>query len=325
MISVALLGGGFMARTHAAVYAGLRDRVQVRVVCAHDGAGAIAAALGAEVLTDWEAAIAADVDAVDICLPTPLHRPAAVRALEAGRHVLLEKPIALSLEDADAIGAAAGSRVLMVGHVLRFFPEIVELRRVLAGGELGAPVAGSALRLSAPPDWNQWMLDPAKSGGVLVDMLVHDFDILNALLGPAQRVRASSAAAGKHFQVLLDHGAGPSVVEGSHAMPPSYPFTANLRVVCERGVLEHRFVAGAGDEVDAAVQSVLGIHPADGEARQFHADGDPWGAQIEHFLECVETGAEPRDGSFAQARAALAVALAARASAESGEPQNPGH
>jgi predicted dehydrogenase len=328
MIRVALLGGGFMARTHAAVYAGLRERAQVAVVCALQGGDAIAADLGAEVMTDWEAVVAAaDIDVVDICLPTPLHTPVALRALAAGRHVLLEKPIALSLEEADAIGAAASAagRVLMVGHVLRYFPEIVELRRRLDAGELGRPLSATALRLSAPPDWNEWMLDPAKSGGVLVDMMIHDFDIVNALLGPAHRVRASTAAGGKHFEVLLDHDSGPSAVEGSHAMPPSYPFTANLRVLCERGVLEHRFVAGAGDEVDAAVTSVLGIHPADGDATTFSEPGDPWGAQIAHFLDCVAGRVEPRDGSFAQARAALAVALAARAAAESGSPQNIGH
>jgi predicted dehydrogenase len=328
VIGVALLGGGFMARTHAASFAALTDRAQVRVVCSLSGADAIAAGLGAETSTDWEAAIALpDVDAVDICLPTPLHRPVAERALAAGKHVLLEKPIALSLDDADAIGAAAeaAGRVLMVGHVLRFMPEIGELRRVLEGGELGRPVAASALRLSAPPDWNAWMLDPAMSGGVIVDMMIHDFDILNALLGPARRVDARGAAGGRHFQMLLEHDGGPSAVEGSHAMPGSYPFTANLRVLCERGVLEHRFVAGAGDEVDAAMQSVLGVHPVDGEARQFHEPGDPWEAQLGHFLECVESGTSPRDGSFAQARAALAVALAARASAESGAPQNVGH
>ena len=96
-------------------------------------------------------------------------------------------------------------------------------------------------------------------------------------------------------------------------MPGSYPFTANLRVLCEHGVLEHRFIAGAGDEVDAAVSSVLGIHPADGSATTFSEPGDAWGAQIAHFLECVVSWSEPRDGSFAQARAALTVALAARA------------
>ncbi|HEX5621791.1 MAG TPA: Gfo/Idh/MocA family oxidoreductase, partial [Solirubrobacteraceae bacterium] len=262
MTRVALLGGGFMARTHAAVYAGLRERAEVATVCALTGGEAIAADLGAAVATDWEEVVAApDIDAVDICLPTPLHTPVALRALAAGKHVLLEKPIALSLDDADAIGAAADAagRVLMVGHVLRYFPEILELRRRLDTGELGRPLSATALRLSAPPDWNQWMLDPAKSGGVLVDMMIHDFDIVAALLGPARRVRASTAAGGKHFEVLLDHDGGPSAVEGSHAMPPSYPFTAGLRVLCERGVLEHRFIAGAGDEVDAAVTSVLGI------------------------------------------------------------------
>ena len=328
MTRVALLGGGFMARTHAQSYSALTDRAEVRVVCALGGADAIAADLGAAAATDWEAVVAMDgIDAVDVCLPTPLHRPVAEAALTAGKHVLLEKPIALSLEDADAIGDAARAtgRVLMVGHVLRYMPEIVELRRRLDAGELGRPLAATALRLSAPPDWNQWMLDPAKSGGVLVDMMVHDFDILNALLGSARNARASTAAGDKHFLVQLDHDAGPSAVEGSHAMPPSYPFTANLRVLCERGVLEHRFVAGAGDEVDAAVTSVLGIHPADGDATTFSAPGDPWGAQIAHFLDCVSAGSEPRDGSFAQARAALAVALAARAAADSGTPQNIGH
>jgi predicted dehydrogenase len=327
---IALLGGGFMARTHAASYAALGDRAQVRVVCALDGAEAIAAELGAEVTDDWEAAVAAPgIDAVDVCLPTPLHRPVVMRALAAGRHVLLEKPIALTLEDADAIGAAASAagRVLMVGHVLRYFPEVVEMRRLIESGELGRPLSATALRLSPPPDWNEWMQDPARSGGVLVDMMVHDFDILNALLGPARRVQAALSAGGRHVQMLVEHETGSAAVEGSHAMPASFPFTAGLRVLCEKGVLDHRFVAGAGDEVADATQSVLGIHPADGEARRFHEARDPWGAQIEHFLACVETGSEPRDGSFAQARAALAVALAARRSAETGAPENvnPGH
>jgi predicted dehydrogenase len=325
---VALLGGGFMAGTHARSYGALKDRAEVRVVCALEGADAIAADLGASVSTDWEDVIGRDdIDAVDVCLPTPLHRPVAEAAFTAGKHVLLEKPIALSLEDADAIGDAARAtgRVLMVGHVLRYMPEIVELRRLVDAGELGRPLAASALRLSAPPDWNQWMLDPAKSGGVLVDMMVHDFDILNALLGPARTVVTHAAAGGRHFQMLLEHPGGAGAIEGSHAMPGSYPFTANLRVLCERGVLEHRFVAGAGDEVDAAVTSVLGIHPAGGEATTFSAPGDPWGAQIAHFLDCVASAGEVRDGSFAQARAALAVALAARTAAESGAPQNIGH
>jgi predicted dehydrogenase len=322
---VALLGGGFMARIHAASYTALGDRASVRVVCAREGAEEIASGLGAEASGDWEAAIAAPgVDAVDICFPTPLHRPVAERALALGRHVLVEKPLALSLEDADAIGAAAeaAGRMVMVGHVLRYFPEIVELRRLVDAGELGAARAVTALRLSAPPDWNDWMGDASRSGGVLVDMMIHDFDIASAVLGAARQVTAVATADGRHVNALVHCERGDAAVEGSHAMPPTYPFTAGLRVLCERGVLEHRFQTGAGDEVaDEEAASVLTIHPAEGEVRRYHEAVDPWASEIAHFLDCIESGAQPRDGSFAQARAALAVALAARRSIASGAPE----
>ena len=329
MIGVALLGAGFMARTHAAVYAEAGERAQVRVVCARsaDDARPLAESLGAEVVTEWDAAIeAAGVDAVDICLPTPLHRPVAERALAAGRHVLLEKPVALTLEDADAIGAAAGASeaTLMVGHVLRFLPEVVELRRVLATGEVGRPLAATALRLSTPPDWNEWMLDPDRSGGTLVDLMVHDFDLAGALLGPARRVHARASAGGLHVTALVEHESGEAAVEGSHAMPSSFPFTAGLRLLCRRGVLEHKFEAHGDDEggnIGGGVTSVLRIHPAEGEMREFAGRGNPWEAQIAQFLACVEAGVEPEDGTLAQARAALAVALAARRSLVSGQPE----
>jgi predicted dehydrogenase len=316
---IALLGAGFMADTHARCYEALAGRAQVRVVCGLDAerVRALAGRLGAEATDDLERALAVPgVEAADICLPTPLHRPVAEQALAAGLHVLVEKPIALSLDDADAIGEAAwaAGRVLMVGHVLRFMPEVAELRRVLAAGELGRPLTASALRLSAPPDWNDWMRDPRLSGGALVDLAIHDFDILGALLGPARRVFAR--AAGGHVSALVEHERGEAVVEGSHAMPPAYPFTANLRVLCEGGALEHRFIAGAGDEVADDVVSELAIYGA--EVRRFSAPADPWQLEIEHFLECVAAGSAPTDGSFEQARAALAVALAARRSLESG-------
>jgi predicted dehydrogenase len=326
MTGIALLGAGFMGATHAACYAALGERAAVRVVCGLETGqvSALAERLGAVATDDWEAALAMPgIEAVDVCLPTPLHRPVAERALRAGRHVLLEKPLALTLEDADAIGAAAqaSGRVLMVGHVLRFVPEIAELRRVLAGGELGRPLAASAIRLSPPPDWNDWMLDAERSGGTLVDLAIHDLDVLAALLGPARHVHARATAGGRHVAALVEHEHGEGAVEASHAMPGSYPFTARLRVLCERGVLEHRFVAGAGDEVAGDVISVLSIHPADGEAREFSAPDDPWQLQIEHFLDCIGRGAAPAEGSFAQARAALATALAARRSAASGGPE----
>ena len=101
----------------------------------------MAEVVGAEVTADLDAAIRdPDVDAVDICLPTPLHREYAERALAAGKSVFLEKPIALTIEDADAIVAAASrsDAVFMVGMVLRFWPEYVELQRLVAAGSSDA-------------------------------------------------------------------------------------------------------------------------------------------------------------------------------------------
>jgi predicted dehydrogenase len=210
--------------------------------------------------------------------------------------------------------------VLMVGHVLRFFPEIAELRRVVDAGELGRPRGVSALRLSAPPDWNDWMLDPARSGGTPVDLMLHDFDLALALLGPARRVYAR-AAEPRHVTAVVEHEAGEAVVEGSHAMPPAFPFTAGLRVLCEHGLIDHRFEAQPADEggnIGGGASSYVRVY-AGGAAREVPAPVvDPWTAEVEHFVGCVEAGAVPSDGSFEQARAALAVALAARRSVESG-------
>ena len=130
MVTVAILGGGFMGAAHAANYKALGERVRVKTVASRTASRAarVAEVVGAEVTGDLDAAIRDPaVDAVDICLPTPLHRDYAERALAAGKSVFLEKPIALTIEDADAIVAAASrsDAVFMVGMVLRFWPEYV--------------------------------------------------------------------------------------------------------------------------------------------------------------------------------------------------------
>ncbi len=143
MIGVAILGGGFMGQTHAGAWAALEGRARVVAVSSRtqERAARVAAICAAEAIDDLYAPLErSDVDVVDICLPTPLHREAAERAFAAGKHVLLEKPIALTLEDAEAIVAAAerAGRLLVVGLVLRFWPEYVELRRIAAVGRARA-------------------------------------------------------------------------------------------------------------------------------------------------------------------------------------------
>src|SRR5206468_1418494 len=147
-----------------------------------------------------------EIDVVDICLPTPLHRRAAERAFAAGKHVFLEKPIALTAEDAAAIldAGAQSRRILMVGLVLRFWPEYVELQRRLASDELGRPLVVSTRRLSPAPDWSEWIADPAQSGGVPVDLMIHDFDQLNWLLGKPRSVFAREEGPG-HVHAIVEY------------------------------------------------------------------------------------------------------------------------
>lgn len=332
MITVAILGGGFMGASHAATYRALGDRVRVKTVASRrsDRAAAVAASVDAELTDDLATALHdPEVDAVDICLPTPLHREWAEAAFAAGKHVLLEKPIALTLEDADAIVAAAerSGRLFMVGLVLRFWPEYVELQRRLADGELGRPLAVSTLRLSPPADWNDWMADPTKSGGVPVDLLIHDFDQLNWLLGTPRRVYAR-APRPDHVFAIVEYDGAQGVAEGSMAMPKAYPFTSNVRVLAEDGVAEYAFSAAPAEDggnigaSDAPRGLRLYLRDRDEPVSVPVEPADPWGPELAFFVECVERGRAPEQGTGAQARAALAVSLAAARSLESGRPED---
>jgi predicted dehydrogenase len=330
LISVAILGAGFMGGAHAANYKRLEDRVRVRRVVARSlpRAANVAEALGAEPTTDLEEAVLdPEIDAVDVCLPSALHRTWTDRALEAGKHVFLEKPIALTAEDADAVvdAAARHGGVLVVGLVLRFWPEYVELQRRVASGELGQPRAVSTFRLSPPIDWNDWMADREQSGGVPVDLLVHDFDQMNWLLGEPRRVFAREPRPG-HVQALVEYDGATGIAEGSVAMPRMYPFSSNIRVLCEEGAAEYAFSAAAveGEGNIGASDSARGLRltPGDGPPVTIPVESaDPWGPALAYFLDCVEEGRRPERATAEQARRALLVSLAANRSLESGKPE----
>ncbi len=335
MIGVAILGAGFMGQTHAGAWKALDGRVRVEVVASRtaERAAAVAETAGSgDVVIEIGAAIAdRRVDLVDICLPTPLHRAAAEAAFAAGKHVLLEKPLALTREDGEAIVDAAhrADRMLLVGLVLRHWPEYGRLHELAAGGAIGTVRSASALRLSPPADWAEWFIDPTQSGGVAVDLMVHDFDQLNALLGPAQTVHAQCVRRGphgapQHVVAVTAHPAGPGLAEGGMMLPGSYPFTSGLRVLGDGGVLEYPFAAGPavdGGNIGGVDQEAnrLRLHPADGAASLIDVDSaDPWHRQAAYLADCLEAGRAPALGTGEQALAALRVSLAANRSLESG-------
>jgi predicted dehydrogenase len=331
MVTVAILGGGFMGASHAANYQALGDRVRVKTVASRttERAARVAAVVGADVTADLDAAIAdPEVDAVDICLPTPMHRAYAERALAAGKAVFLEKPIALTVEDAEAIGAAADASdaVFMVGMVLRFWPEYVELQRLVREGRLGRPLAAAAFRLSPPADWNDWMSDRSQSGGTPVDLMIHDLDQMNWLLGTPRRVFASEPTPG-HVQAVVEYDGASGVAEGSMAMPRSYPFSSSIRVLCEDGVAEYGFSAapieGEGNIGASSSARGLRLYPVGGEPETVPVESaDPWGPEIEEFVSCVEQGRQPEQGTADQATLALRTAVAVARSLDSGAAED---
>jgi predicted dehydrogenase len=329
--TLAIVGAGFMGSAHAANYASLGDRVRVKAVVglSPERAARVARTVDASSGVDLDAVLAdPEIDAVDICLPTPLHRDAAERAFAAGKDVFLEKPLALTADDAEAIIAAAerSGRIFMVGLVLRFWPEYVALHRLVERGDLGRPKAVFAQRLSPPADWADWLRDREQSGGTPVDLMIHDFDQMNALLGTPRSVYASEPEPG-HVHAVVEYADGGSgFAEGSMAMPRSYPFSSDIRVLGERGVAEYAFsaapVEGEGNIGASSSARGLRIHPSEGELHVEEVESaDPWGPEIEYFVSCLEQGRQPEQGTGEQALWALKVSLAANRSLASARPE----
>ena len=266
------------------------------------------------------------VDAVDVCLPTFLHEQSVVKAARAGKHVLCEKPVALSLEQVDRMIEAVETAgvAAMVGQVIRFWPEYMRIRELLAAGELGRPRAVSALRLSPPPAWGNWFLDPNLSGGAILDLHIHDLDFVYALLGMPRAVYAlgvqSATGAWDHINTSLDYGDAHAAVEASFLMPQGFPFQMLFRILGTQAAAEYRFrVAGQVGERAVADKELM-LYPAGGPAQPLASSGkDAYVAEIDYFVDCLADQRAPTVATLRQARDVLSMALAARQSLETGQ------
>ena len=157
-----------MGASHAANYRALGDRVRVKTVASRrsDRAAAVAESVGAPLTDDLQSVLRdPEVDAVDICLPTDRHAAVTLDALRAGKHVLVEKPMALDGETADRMiaEAARSHRVLMTAQVLRFFPAYEKTAELVKCGKLGAVRSAIFRRRCAAPAWSKWLADPTLS------------------------------------------------------------------------------------------------------------------------------------------------------------------
>jgi predicted dehydrogenase len=207
-LRIGVIGTGFAGSTHAHAAAGLPG-VELTAIAAATIAEAkpLAAELGARIAPDAAALCASDdVDLVVVASPTYLHADHVIAAARSGKHVFCEKPIARTLDDARAMVRACdqtGVR-LAIGHVVRFFPEYRRAKDVLDGGALGRAAVATLTRGTVPVGAARaWYLDPAKSGGVVLDLMLHDLDVLRWWFGEPARVYGKRVTGGGGLEYAL--------------------------------------------------------------------------------------------------------------------------
>jgi len=229
-----------------------------------------------------------DVDAVDICIPTDQHQEVVLAALRAGKHVLVEKPLALTFDVADALVREAEyrNRILMAGQVLRFFPAYRSMAAMLTNAE---PVRSAFFRRRCgAPGWSEWLLDSSRSGGGVFDLLVHDADYCISLWGMPVSVRATGyqdlARGIDVIHAELNYpDVGPVIITGGWYHSPSYPFSMEFTIATDRRTLE--FSSGGSD----LIEYVAGGQ----ETKHRLAEADPFTAELAYFADCVTHQRQP--------------------------------
>jgi len=261
------------------------------------------------------------IQIVDICTPTYTHRDVAVLSAEAGKNILVEKPLALRLRDAREIVSTADKNCikLMVAHVVRFISEYATVKKLVSDGAIGEPVIARAYRQSGFPKWvsQNWHDCVNKGGGVFVDLSIHDLDFLRWTIGEVSEVyaqggtflrKAASSHDYTHAIINFKNGAV-AYVEGSWIMPDMYPFTTYLEIAGTGGIL-HVDNNSTASLVEYTHEKSKGSTPT--EQKGYYLE-------IREFMNClVEDSASPVPGD--EGYKSLELALAGLKSVMTGSP-----
>jgi predicted dehydrogenase len=294
-MKVAMLGYGFMGGAHLAAMQAI-EGVTVKSVATRTRPSATDAARGNLDLksgplpddvvwhSDWREILKdPEIDAVDVCLPTDLHKEVIIAALAAGKHVLCEKPMALNTKDCDAILAAAqkSDRVFMVGQVLRFmFPYRYAADFIEKAGK-HAVRRCVFQRSTGYPGWGGWLGKEERSGGAVLDLLCHDLDQILNIFGPPRSLSAISQGPVDTVRATMHYGSHLSVqVEGGWFTPET-PFSASFEVETagellsfHQGELRH--------QKKGEIEKVVEIPPH-----------DPYFDEVAYFVDCCRNNAAP--------------------------------
>lgn len=334
MVKVAIVGAGFMGGMHAEVYRNL-DKARLTAIADSnlEKARLLADKYRVTAYSSLEEVLnQEDIDAIDICLPTFLHKEYVIKAAQLGKDILCEKPIALTVKDAEEM-LQAGKKAkvkLMIAQVIRFWSEYVKLKKIYQSGELGRLLSITLTRLSSTPNWawDNWLVDAKRSGGALLDLHIHDTDYLLYLLGkPLSLISRVSPARLKYAHVFTTFTFPDKVIaftEGGWDMPDNFPFTMAYIALFEKGAVEFNSrhektlaIYRPGKETEyPAIKPELETK-ASGKGNI--ADLGGYFSQIKYFINCLENNEEPTQASAQSARDSLRIVLDERKSADSGK------
>lgn len=324
MQKVAVIGAGKIGRTHAEAYAAIPNAELVaicdsRMDAAEELAGELSAKAVADlgqVLTDF------DVDAIDVCTPTPSHLDMIRMAAEAGKHVACEKPLARTISqamEADRVCEEAGV-TLFVAHVVRWFPEYRRLKALIDSGAIGDTVEVRASRESKTPFRpGNWLTNVQNSGGAVLDLIVHEFDWLRWVYGSVRKVYArglynSQIPDADYALVTLRFDCG-VIAHIEASWQRSNGFFTSIEIAGSQGLLEYRS--------DACSALVIELKGKDGEPGKVIRDNcefvNPYQLELQHFIDCLETGKTP-DVTGKDGIESVRIAEAALRSITTGEP-----
>jgi UDP-N-acetylglucosamine 3-dehydrogenase len=325
MFHVIVIGAGTMGSVHSQAYAHMDNVKLAGIVDIRKEKGeALAAICGTQAFGSFEEALLAvgQVDLIDVCLPTYLHKEYVLKSANLGKHVVCEKPLARNLEDAaEMIRVCKEKGVkLFIGHVLRFFPEYTRAKQLLEANAIGEPAVVRTTRGGGfPVAWNNWYADFKKSGGLLLDAIIHDFDFLRWCFGDVERVygkglRGRELAQMDYTLVTLRFKSGVIAhVEGTWA---HQSFSMRLEIAGKTGIIDYD---SAKDSPLFSFSRTSGASSVGVAVPESPLQENPYYRELKHFISCIENGSEPIV-SAEDAYEAMRIALAAIESVDTGKP-----
>ncbi|WP_100011581.1 Gfo/Idh/MocA family protein [Lentibacillus sediminis] len=325
MKSIGLAGLGFIGKAHFHAYQKMNhcrvDAIYTRSEVTDD---AVREQFQGTFFSDYDEMLnSPDLDIIDICVPTYLHEEYIIKAANAGKHIICEKPLTLTEASANRIVDAVKENEveLFVGHTLRFWPEYAAIKSYSQSHPFELV---HARRLGQFPSWSSWFKEPDKSGGALFDLHIHDIDFVYYLLGEVESVYAVGSrnehGAWSHIMTtLVFKNKTKTFVEASHQMPDGYPFTMNMRVQSKEETLEYFQAAGENIEAANEESGQLILYKAYEKILIDTETADPFYKELSYFVNCIENNTENELVPLDDVRYVLKLLHAIKTSLENGK------